>query len=323
MLYKVAFRLGNPNMNGILNRLKAVGYSFLGKGPVLPPVDTTGACGGLAMATVVKNEGRYLAEWIDFHAMLGVEHFQIYDNGSSDNSARILAPYVAEGLVTVVPWCGFSAFENTQTQAYAHAIANLGPHFRWVGFFDVDEFVFPTDGWSLTEFLAERTHLPAIGVTGIFFGTSGYEDPPDGDVITSYRQAVPLEVQKANPKLMFIKCFVQPQAAAAARSAHYFDLKNTRAVAYSETGRPIILPRREAAELTADLIRYNHYFTRSRHEFERKREAASVKGPHFTARGRDARFDMIERSTRPDHAILPLAARLKQYRRQRALKGAA
>jgi hypothetical protein len=70
----------------------------------------------LAMAAIVKNEGRYLREWIEFHRLMGVEHFYIYDNGSTDNTPEILEPYVRTGLVTATAWPG----QVQQLLAYVH-----------------------------------------------------------------------------------------------------------------------------------------------------------------------------------------------------------
>ncbi len=38
-----------------------------------------------AIAAIVKNEGRYLREWIEFHRLVGCTKFYIYDNNSTDN----------------------------------------------------------------------------------------------------------------------------------------------------------------------------------------------------------------------------------------------
>ena len=40
------------------------------------------------------------AEWIEFHRLVGVERFFLYDNGSTDDHREVLAPYVEEGIVT-------------------------------------------------------------------------------------------------------------------------------------------------------------------------------------------------------------------------------
>jgi phage terminase Nu1 subunit (DNA packaging protein) len=173
--------------------------------------------------------------------------------------------------------------------------------------------VFPTASPSLTAFLAEREALPAIGVVGLFFGTSGHQEPPVGRVVDHYTQGVPLDVQKRFPRLLNIKSFVQPRRVAVARSAHYFDLVETSAVAYSEHGVPLAhLPRRKPGLLSVDLIRYNHYFTRSQSEFEAKRVRRSVRGVRFKAieKTRSETFALIQENAVTDTAISPWAEKL-------------
>ena len=53
----------------------------------------------LTLCAIAKNEGRYLQEWIEYHKMLGVEKFFIYDNESADNTREILQPYIDTNLV--------------------------------------------------------------------------------------------------------------------------------------------------------------------------------------------------------------------------------
>ena len=44
----------------------------------------------LSIYTMIKDIGAMLPEWIEYHLMLGVEHFYLYDNGSTDNTRKIL-----------------------------------------------------------------------------------------------------------------------------------------------------------------------------------------------------------------------------------------
>ena len=53
----------------------------------------------LAVVAIMKNEGPYLKEWIEFHKLVGVQKFYLYDNESNDDSRKILEPYIKEGLV--------------------------------------------------------------------------------------------------------------------------------------------------------------------------------------------------------------------------------
>ncbi len=55
----------------------------------------------LAVVAIFKDEGKYLREWVDYHLLAGVEHFYLYNNDSSDDYAKVLAPYVENNLERV------------------------------------------------------------------------------------------------------------------------------------------------------------------------------------------------------------------------------
>jgi Glycosyltransferase family 92 len=110
----------------------------------------------------IKNEGRYLREWIEFQRLMGVEQVYLYDNGSTDNTNEVVAAYVAEGFVITIPWITFDVKAHSQFQSYAHALCNFGPQFRWMAFIDLDEFVFPVTARNLVEVLSGYEDCPAL-----------------------------------------------------------------------------------------------------------------------------------------------------------------
>ena len=44
----------------------------------------------IAVVAIMKNEGDYIKEWLDFHLKVGVEHFFIYNNDSTFFSHRCI-----------------------------------------------------------------------------------------------------------------------------------------------------------------------------------------------------------------------------------------
>ena len=58
----------------------------------------------LSIATIFRNEAPYLKEWIEYHLMMGVDHFYLYNNMSEDNYLEVLNPYIEHDIVTLVDW---------------------------------------------------------------------------------------------------------------------------------------------------------------------------------------------------------------------------
>ena len=54
------------------------------------------------MAFKIRDEGDMLEHNLRFHHALGVDHFIVTDNGSTDETVDILARYAEAGLMTVI-----------------------------------------------------------------------------------------------------------------------------------------------------------------------------------------------------------------------------
>ena len=124
----------------------------------------------------------YLREWIEFHRLVGVERFFLYNNRSIDDHREVLAPYVEEGIVAVRDWPlrpgPASAYDDCLERAPARlALDRL--HRR-------DEFLFSPIGRPVSEVLGDYEEWPGVGVNWATFGTSGTETKPEGLVIENY-----------------------------------------------------------------------------------------------------------------------------------------
>eukprot|EP00559_Dactyliosolen_fragilissimus_P006861 CAMPEP_0184871390 /NCGR_PEP_ID=MMETSP0580-20130426/40693_1 /TAXON_ID=1118495 /ORGANISM="Dactyliosolen fragilissimus" /LENGTH=808 /DNA_ID=CAMNT_0027374045 /DNA_START=296 /DNA_END=2719 /DNA_ORIENTATION=- len=57
----------------------------------------------LAICVWVRNEGAYLSNWIEHHALIGFDSFIIYNDNSSDDTQCVIDAYAESGLVTRIP----------------------------------------------------------------------------------------------------------------------------------------------------------------------------------------------------------------------------
>ena len=105
----------------------------------------------LAVVAIVKNEGPYIKEWLDYHLLAGVDHFFIYDNESEDNLKEVLQPYIEKGIVTYTFFPG----KVIQTPAYDMAMNRFRFYCRYIAFIDIDEFILPKTNRSITEVIDE------------------------------------------------------------------------------------------------------------------------------------------------------------------------
>ena len=129
----------------------------------------------LAVVAIFKDEGRYLKEWLDYHLLAGVEHFYLYNNNSSDDYKKILAPYVEENLVTLTDFPG----KVMQHFAYDDAIEKFRFDCRYMAFIDLDEFIFPKTNQKISEvvdeILSADSNAAGLGINWQIFGSNGHD----------------------------------------------------------------------------------------------------------------------------------------------------
>jgi hypothetical protein len=212
----------------------------------------------LAACAIYRDEAPYLAEWIEFHRLVGVERFYLYDNRSEDNHLEVLAPYVEEGIVVIHDWP--MSYVPGQTEAYHHCLAHHGDEARWIGFFDIDEFLFSPTNRPVAEVLTEYEQWPGVVVNAPRFGPSGHRTKPVGLVIESYVVHMPRESDRT------VKSIVDPAAAESPHGAHLFNYRCGSAV--DENGFPV--HHNPTKVPSFQRLRLNHYYWKSEEEHLKK-----------------------------------------------------
>ena len=213
----------------------------------------------LTLCAIAKNEGRYLKEWIEYHKMLGVEKFFIYDNESSDNTREILLPYIDSNLVEYRYFPG----KKMQLKAYANCVKKHKYHTRYMGFLDIDEFIVPIKHKTLPDYLRSLGKFTGVQINWLVYGSSGAKKREKGFVIERFKDHS-LPDHKLNHH---IKVILNPRLILRFFSAH----------------RPVIFGRYidSDGKITkkqfwdripvSNQIRINHYAIKSYEEFLEKR----------------------------------------------------
>ena len=93
----------------------------------------------ISICGIFKNEAPYLKEWIEYHLLIGIDHFYLYNNNSEDDYKSILQPYIKKGLITLTEWPDIPG----QISAYKHWYENYRHETKWCTFLDLDEFLCP------------------------------------------------------------------------------------------------------------------------------------------------------------------------------------
>ncbi len=111
---------------------------------------------GLAVCAIFLDEAPYLAEWVSFHRIQGVERFYLYDNRSSDDWRSELRPEIEAGIVEVQHW----PFVPGMLSAYEDCLRRHRDDARWIAFLDIDEFLFSPPASPCRRSCAASTCIP-------------------------------------------------------------------------------------------------------------------------------------------------------------------
>ena len=209
----------------------------------------------LAACLIFKNEAVYLKEWLDFHRLVGVEKFFLYNNNSEDEYERVLAPYIAQGSVTLYDFP--IPPPTAQTEAYDACLKAYRHNARWIAFIDIDEFLYAREDDSLPGILRGYEQFPAVAVNWLMFSTSGHIVKPAGLVIENYTRC---QVE-GNKHVRLIVNPLKTERFVSAHEAVFLDGQ----CAVNEQG--IVVRGPYSLPPSVACLRINHYWTKSVEEF--------------------------------------------------------
>lgn len=122
-----------------------------------------------AICAIFKDESKNLDEWIEFHKIVGIEHFYMYNNFSNDNYKEILDKHIASGYLTLIEW----PIKNGQFSAYENFYECYRNETSWVIFLDLDEFITPFENKSINQWISKFSKYPSVILYWKMFGSSG------------------------------------------------------------------------------------------------------------------------------------------------------
>jgi len=137
----------------------------------------------LSIAAVLTDDSKNLKEWIEYHRLVGVDHFYLYSTNRDQPYLRVLAPYMNSRLVTLINWQTLSNHIKdkksadwalaVQTPAYQHAIlCRAVKESKWITFLEVNEFLLPAEEGNLLKILEKYKDSPGITMTSDTFDAS-------------------------------------------------------------------------------------------------------------------------------------------------------
>ena len=163
----------------------------------------------LSIVCIFNNEAEYLKEWIEYHRLVGTDHFYLYNNNSSDNYEEVLKPYIESGVVTLINWPSppHILYVFFQKEAYNHCVKTYKYDSHWMAFIDTDEFIVPTKDSTIPEFLEGYKLYGGVFINWQCFGTSHMPSVPVSRLMI---ESLTLKYPWDHPKNRIVKTIAQP-----------------------------------------------------------------------------------------------------------------
>lgn len=252
-----------------------------------------------SICAIARDEDKDIKEWLDYHLMIGFEHFLIFDNNSLIPLKQTLKEFIAAGLVTVED---FPMRNAQQLSAYMSALKYWGSNTRWLAFIDIDEFIVPMQKTNICDFLDSYNQYAGIGANWAMFGANGHIHRPAGGIIENYTSCLGL-----NPH---IKSILQPSLTNLAKSAHHFTYKSGY-FCVNEDSIPI---KSFCSYPIGEKIRINHYYYKSRDDFKEKiRRGLATQMKNGKQRSMHDFYSHLDKPTFPDRQILRFQDKMKFF----------
>ena len=206
------------------------------------------------MSTMVYNEDNYIRQWISFHKSLGVEHFIIYDNSKLDdkrsyksiekssNLPNVLHDFISDGIVLLINWPYPKRMKKSgisgQTTQQCHSLWAFRES-KYIGFFDIDEYVNMQHHKSIPELLDNETANVVKDIGSVALCNKDFYNP----------------INKPTDGFNFLKIYNCNNVILDKRHKHFVIPKNVYAFSVHEItlGKPMHI-------IDVQKVYFNHYF---------------------------------------------------------------
>ena len=227
----------------------------------------------LTLIAVVRDQEHYIKEWLTFHKIVGVERFVILLHKCVDETENVIRELPFANDIHV-----HHVVEETESSiqlgAYHWAVKEYGHASEWLVFLDSDEFFFGTTEDDLPSILERYENYGGLAAHLLQFGSNNHVLRPRGLSIAAFTERkfdsyginrVVKSVVKTKELVAILSPHVQLTASPVVRE-HFDPLGNEH--------------WRSKKEATWDIVRCNHYHTRSMEDWIQRRRRGSCNTYH-------------------------------------------
>ena len=158
-----------------------------------------------SICLIVKQENRYIKEFINYYRKLKINKIFVYDNNdlNGEHLEDILSKYIKYNLVEIINYRGKY---KPQKQAYNHCYINYNKDYNWMAFYDADEYLYINNYTNINKFLSlpQFNNCSSILINWKYYGDNDniyYEPKP-----LQQRFTKPFYFNNKNKKNIYFYC---------------------------------------------------------------------------------------------------------------------
>ena len=215
------------------------------------------------VCTLVKNEQRFVREWVEHYLSIGFNKLYIFEDFDSNTHKEQLQDFIDNDSVILTPLSSGSVPIDKVSRRYGTNLQyRLFDWFfkecksgnieaDWVGFFDVDEFIEFRNKYTLESLENEFCDYGGVLISWVMYGANGHIKRPKGNVVDNYTSHLPFGVVPERDVMWCAKSLVNVNKSEGIDNIHYF--KGCVRTNYKNVKTPLCF----------DKVLLRHYYTKS------------------------------------------------------------
>ena len=174
-------------------------------------IETSSTGNGIALCCIGRRENRYAREFIEHYRRLGFDHVFLCDN-NRDGEERfedVLSDYVETGFVEILDYRNRS---GVQRESYENVYKRYGLKYRWIAFFDFDEFLHIVSGEDIHKLMELYVGFDCVLFNWMNYGDNGLLKDDGRSLSERFTEPLPFdqEVQyEGVPDDNHVKCILR------------------------------------------------------------------------------------------------------------------
>lgn len=145
----------------------------------------------ICVCSIIKDEEKYLEEWINHNINLGIDSIYLYEDYGSKSHYDICKKYDNVFLSSVSTIYIENENNSKQHDVAETFINRYKNEYDWCFFIDIDEYIMFNKHVSIKDILIDYNDYPSLLLFWKMYNANGYIDRQNGSIVETYKEYHP------------------------------------------------------------------------------------------------------------------------------------